>query len=156
MRRVANRPARLRRTKPCAALLIVALAGCGRAPSPEDEIRAVIGALESAAEARDVGDLMQHVSSAYRDAYGSGSREASRYARGYFIAHQSIHLLTRVESLEFPSPEEARAKVLVGMVGREADAASAWDLAADLYEFDVSLVKEDGDWKVTYAQWGRR
>lgn len=139
-----------------AATLLAFVAGCGGESSPEDAVRAVVDALESAVEARDVGDLMEHVSPGYRDAYGSGRQEASRYARGYFIAHQSIHLLTRVESIEFPSLEEARAKVLVGMAGRDADAASAWELAAELYDFDVTLVREDGDWKVTYAQWQRR
>ena len=92
----------------------------------------------------------------YRDAYGQGPTDAARYARGYFLAHQSIHLLTRIEQVEFPSPDEARATVLVGMAGRETDADDAWDLAADLHEFDVALAREDGEWKVTYAEWRRR
>jgi hypothetical protein len=133
-----------------------AVAGCSDSQSPEAQVKAVVDAMERAAEARDVGDLMDHVSSEYRDASGQGPDEASRYVRGYFIANQSIHLLTRLDGLEFPSEREARATVLVGMVSREADSAAAWNLAADLYEFDVALVLEDGDWKVTYAEWKRR
>jgi hypothetical protein len=139
-------------------ILLIAglLAGCGDAESPEQQVRKVIDAIEVAAEQRDVSDLMQHVSKNYRDGNGDGPDEASRYVRGYFIANQSIHLLTRVEEIQFLSSEEARANVLVGMVGREAAASGSWDLAADLYEFDVALLREDGDWKVTYARWNRR
>jgi hypothetical protein len=132
------------------------LTACGDADSPEQQVRTVIDKMEAAAEARDVSELVEHLSSEYRDANGMAPDEAARYARGYFIANQSIHLLTRVEEVEFPLPDEARARVLVGMVGRDADAAGKWDLAADLYEFKVTLRREDGDWKVSFAQWARK
>lgn len=140
-------------------LLLVAFAaltGCGDADSPEQEVRQVIDEMETAAEARDVSDFAQHLSDEYRDANGMSPDEAARYARGYFVANQSIHLLTRIEQIEFPLPDEARARVLVGMVGRDADAAGNWDLVADLYEFKLALRQEDGEWKVSFAQWSRR
>lgn len=135
--------------------VLAALCGCTSGDSPEERIREVIGLMESAAEARDVGDLLEHVSADYRDEHGRTREELSRYVRGYFVANQSIHLLSRVEEIEFPSSDEARAKVVVGMLGRQAEAAGAWDLAADLYEFDVALVLERGDWRIAYAQWMR-
>lgn len=134
----------------------LALVGCGPSDTPETQVRSVIEQMERAVEARDVGDLMAHVSPRYRDDLGQGVDEASRYARGYFIANQSIHLLTRVESIEFSSAQEAKAVVTFGMVGREAEAGDAWNLAADLYEFDAALVREGDDWKVTYAKWRRK
>jgi hypothetical protein len=132
------------------------LTACGDADSPEQQVRDVIDKMETAAEARDVSELVEHLSSEYRDANGMSPDEAARYARGYFIANQSIHLLTRVEQVEFPLPDEARARVLVGMVGRDADAAGKWDLAADLYEFKLALRQEDGEWKVTFTEWRKR
>lgn len=135
---------------------LVTLTACGDADSPEQQVRTVIEKMETAAEARDVGELAEHLSSEYRDANGMSPDEAARYARGYFIANQSIHLLTRVEQVEFPLPDEARARVLVGMVGRDADASGDWNLVADLYEFKLALRQEDGEWKVSFAQWSRR
>ena len=132
------------------------LTACGDADSPEQQVRQVIDKMETAAEGRDVGELVEHLSSEYRDVNGMSADEAGRYARGYFVANQSIHLLTRVEQIEFPLPDEARARVLVGMVGRDADAASNWDLAADLYEFKLALRQEDGEWKISFAEWKRR
>jgi hypothetical protein len=140
-----------------AALFIIAslLSACGSGDSPEAQVRRTIDTLETAAEARDVGDVMQVVSSDFRDAYGHGPEDIGRNLRGYFIANQSVHLLTRIGKIDFPASDEARLQMTVGMVGREADAAAAWDLAADLYDFDVTLRREDGQWKVTYAEWQR-
>jgi hypothetical protein len=132
-------------------VVLAVLAGCSDDASPEQQVRAVIDSMEAAAEARDLGDLLEHVSTAYRSADGLDRAEAARYLRGYFVANQSIHLLTRIESLEFPTPDEARVKLQVGMAGRGGQGAA--DLSADLYDFDVALVREDGEWKVSYADW---
>jgi hypothetical protein len=146
-------PRRLPRHILCVLLLTI-LCSCADHQSPEEAVRSVITSMEKAAEARDVGDLVEHISERYRDGYGQGRDEASRYVRGYFIANQSIHLLTRIEELDFPSEQEAQATVLVGMLGRDAGAAT-WDLAADVYRFKLKLLREDGEWELTYAEWVR-
>jgi hypothetical protein len=134
---------------------LLALSGCGAPDSPEAQVRKIVDRMEAAAEHRSTSDMLELVSDHYQDEYGGSKQEASQYLRGYFITNQSIHLLTRVNSIEFPIPEEARVKVSVGMLGREAEAAGNWNLAADLYDFDVTLKLEDGDWKVAYAKWKR-
>jgi hypothetical protein len=134
------------------SVVLAGLAACADDASPEQQVRAVIESMEVAAEARAVSDLLEHISASYRDAQGQDRAEASRYARGYFIANQSVHLLTRIESLEFPSPDEARVKLQVGMAGRAGEPSSA-SLTADLYDFDLALVREGGEWKVSYADW---
>jgi hypothetical protein len=91
----------------------------------------------------------------YQDGRGNGAEEIRRYVRGYLVTHQSIHLLTRVDEIEILATDLVRLKATVGMLGREANAESSWDLAGDLYEFDVTLAREDGDWLVTRADWRR-
>jgi hypothetical protein len=135
--------------------LILALHGCGREPSPEDEVRAVVAAAGEAAEARDASALFDLIADDYRDDRGNGVEEIKRYVRGYLVAHQSIHLLTRVDEVELLAADLARVRATVGMMGREAEAEPAWDLAAEVYEFDVTLALEDGDWRVTRADWRR-
>ncbi|HTJ17977.1 MAG TPA: hypothetical protein VL494_14450 [Steroidobacteraceae bacterium] len=115
-------------------------------------MRAVIESMEAAVEARDVGALVEHISPNYRDGQGQDRAEASRYARGYFVANQSVHLLTRVESLKFPSPDEARVKLQVGMAGRSGEPGAA-SLNANLYDFDLALIREGDEWKLSYADW---
>jgi hypothetical protein len=129
------------------------LTSCSDRASPEQEVRAVIDAMEAAAEARDVGDLLEHLSDNYRDAQGQDRQQAALYARGYFVTNQSVHLLTRIESLEFPAADEARVKLQVGMAGR-GGATGQSDLSADLHDFDLVLVREGSEWKVSYADWG--
>lgn len=137
----------------CAALLVAG--GCGSPETPEAQIRRVVDQMEAAAEQRDVGDLMGWVADDFRDAYGQGAPELARYIRGYFLANQSIHLLTRINQIDWPLPDEAHARITVAVVGREADAATAWALAADLHELEVTLRQADGAWKVTYAAWNK-
>ena len=125
------------------------LTACTDPGSPEQQVRAVLESMETAAEARDVGDLLEHISANYRDAQGQDRTEAARYARAYFLANQSVHLLTRIESLEFPAPDEARVKLQVGMAGRAGESG----VTADLYDFDLALIREDDEWKLSYADW---
>ncbi|WP_153067015.1 hypothetical protein [Steroidobacter cummioxidans] len=133
-------------------IALAALAACGDQNSPEQQVRAAIGKMERAAENRDVSGLKAHLSEEYRDSNGMGAEEAARYMRGYFIANQSIHLLTRIEELTFPTDGEARAQVLVGMLGRDASATDRWDLAADLHTFRIDLRREDDAWKVIFLE----
>lgn len=132
---------------------LLGLGACTAPGSPEEQVREVLRRIETAAESREVGDLIEHLSESYRDAYGQGREDVARSVRGYFIANQSIHLLTRLEDIQFPSSEEARVKVAVGMLGREAGEQAGWDLAVDVYHFDVSFIREDGAWKVLHASW---
>ncbi|MBL8266661.1 hypothetical protein [Steroidobacter sp.] len=142
----------IRALAPFIFVALALLAACGDGNSPEQQVRAVIEQMELAAENRDVGDLTAHLSEEYRDSNGLGPAEVARYLHGYFIANQSIHLLTRVEEISFPIDGEARAQVLVGMLGREAAATNSWDLAADLHTFKIALRREDGAWKVSFLE----
>jgi hypothetical protein len=135
--------------------LLVLLGSCGRSDSPQTQIRRAIDAMETAAESRDVGDVLAFVSTEFRDQYGEGRDELSRYLRAYFIANQSLHLLTRINSIELPAADEARVKVTVGTVSREADATAAWNLAVDVHDFDVTMRKEGQEWNVTFVKWQR-
>lgn len=132
------------------------ISACGTPDSPETQVRRAIDAMEKAAEARDVGDLMEFVADDFRDQYGQDRDQLRQYLVGYFIANQSIHLLTRIDELELPGPDEALVRMTVGMVGQDADAANAWNLAADVQDFEITLRRDDDDWKVLYAKRGRR
>jgi hypothetical protein len=142
------------RPAPC-LLLCLALAACAEESSPEDEVRAVVVAAEEAAEARDASALFELIAPDYQDARGNAAEEIRRHVRGYLVTHQSIRLLTRVDGIEILASDLARLRATVGMLGREAGAESSWDLAGDVYEFDVTLAREGGEWLVTRAEWRR-
>lgn len=131
------------------------LAACsGDAGRPEERVRAVLAAIESAAEARDVGAFKEHISEAYADARGQDKRAVAGLATFHFMRHQSVHLLTLVRDVEITAPGEAHAQALVAMAGRPIPGPEALaSLRADLYRFDVALREEDGTWRVTGAAW---
>jgi len=133
--------------------LLLAGAGCGGRDTPEARVRAVVAAGESAAESRDLGGLMALVSPEFRDGRGGDREELKRYLRGYFVMHQSVHLLTRIESVEFPYEDYARVQLTVGALGRESAAATAFDLAADVHDVALELRLEGDEWRVLRAEW---
>lgn len=137
-------------------LLAAALvfAGCGPSGTPEDEIRALVDVAELAAEERDAADLRGLVADDYRDAGGRTAADIRGILHGYLIAHQSIRLITRIDSIELEGTELARLQVTVGMLGRDSNSDSNWDLAGDVYRFDLRLAREgEDDWRVIRAGW---
>lgn len=134
-------------------VLVALVAACTPEDSPENRVRAVIASGETAAESRDLSALMELVGEGFRDGEGGGREDLKRYLRGYFVAHQSIHLLTRVDAVELPYRDMAKVSLTVGTLGREAAGASAFDVAADVYDVELELELEDGEWRVTRASW---
>ena len=135
------------------AVLVTFVAGCGESQTPDARVREVIAQGEQAAEARDLSGIMDLVAPAYTDGQGGGRDELKQYLRGYLVAHQSIHLLTKVDSVEFPYRDMAKVNLTVGTLGREAAAATAFDVAADVYDVELELALDDGEWRVTRASW---
>jgi hypothetical protein len=132
------------------SILLTVCCACSDPQSPEAQVRAVIDAMQVAAETRDASDVMEFVAADFRSAEGQGFDDMQRYLRGYFLAHQSIHLLTRIEALEFPVAGEAQVRLSVGMAGRPLE-AGAWELATKVEELDLVLRQTSGQWQVVYA-----
>jgi len=143
---------------PLTALVLV-LTACGRTatPTPEQEVRDVIAQGEHAAEQRDFSALMKLVSPQYSDDAGRDAETLEQYVRGYLMIHPSIRLLTRIDSIDFPYKNMARVNVTVGSLARESSdsnesgKSSAFDLAADLQQLEIELVREGEQWRVRRA-----
>ena len=94
----------------------MALYACGDdAGSPEAQIRAYVTAAELSAEARDVGGINDLIADEYSDRNGYDRNAVSNLFRVYFMQHQSLHLLTRIEKLSFPASDVADVTVTVGV-----------------------------------------
>lgn len=143
----------IRHASNSALVALLLLAGCGPTGTPEEEIHALVDAAELAAEARDAADLRELIADDYSDGNGRSATDIRGVLHGYLIAHQSIRLISRIDSIELEGAEQARVKVTVGMLGRDADSDSNWDLAGDVYRFDLRLARDGGDWRVIRAGW---
>ncbi|MDH3638608.1 MAG: hypothetical protein OES09_09105 [Gammaproteobacteria bacterium] len=132
--------------------------GCGGpASTPEQQVRETIRLGEEAAEGRNIGALAGLVADAYQDGNGYDRRALVRLAQVYLMGHQSIHLLTRTQSIELVSPDQAKAKVLVAMTGAPLESVdSLINVRADLFKFEIVLAKTDNEqWQAVSASWQR-
>lgn len=134
-------------------LVLGLLSACGSKSTPEEQVREVIAAAETGAEARDLSAVMDLVAESYTDTRGQDKAAIRDLMRAYFVVNQSVHLLMRIEEIEFPADELASARISVGMLGRQSE--EDWQFAVDVYEFDVRLLNEDGDWRLQSAEWRR-
>lgn len=132
---------------------LVLLAGCAEKTTPETQVRTVIAAGEAAAEARDLSGILEHVSPEFSDEHGGGRDELKQYLRGYLVTHPSVHLLTRIDSVEFPYRDLAKVQLTVGTLGRESAGATVFDVAADVKTVVLELQLEDDQWRVVRAAW---
>ncbi len=131
--------------------LAIALTGCTEPSTPEAEVQAFIAEAETAAEARDLGDIRPLIAETYTDRRGYKKADLENMLRLLFVTHQSVHLQVYVESIQIEQPGVANAVALVGM----ADTAGALP-DVDLYQFDVRLIRNDDDeWQLVEADWRR-
>jgi len=130
------------------ALLLGAALACGEAPTPEQEVRAVLGALEAAAENGRAGDFAELVSASYADPYGH-DREKLRAFVAFHVMQsgRGRELIVRVRDISFPEPARAAATLAVGL------ASAGSRLSAEVYAVDMDLVREGDGWRVSWAQW---
>jgi hypothetical protein len=129
---------------------IALIASCSKEESAEQQVRAVIAHAEERAEQRDVSDLAALVSADYSDERGFDKKQLTNYLRGWFVLHPSVNLLVRIDNLEFPAENLARAEVTVGMLGTRGSAEN-WEMAAELETLEVELLDEGGEWRVIRA-----
>lgn len=148
-----GRPIRLLVT----TLLLGSALACSSEPaSPEARVRALVANAESAAEEKNLRDLKEMISEGYRDDDGRDKQEILGLIAFHFLRNKTIHLLTRVHSIDIPEPGRAEAAVFVAMAGQPIMGPEELpSLRADLYRFDFSFADEGGEWKLVQAGWRR-
>ena len=101
---------------PLIFLAAILLAACGAKSSEEEQVRALISAIETAAEARDTSDVLEHVADNYVDSNGFDKSQLRNFLLGYFLAHPRVEVLVNIESVEFPVDGLAQAVISLATV----------------------------------------
>jgi len=135
-------------------VVLITLHACSDSElSPEDEIRQYIETGVEAAEARDASDLTDLIHESYLDPKGYNRIQLGKLAKLYFFRHKNIHLFTKINEIDFLSPEEAQVTMHVAMAGNViSDASVLLSLRARIYKFELSLVKDE-EWLLREASW---
>jgi hypothetical protein len=123
-------------------LTAILLAACGSKAGDEQQVRALVDEIESAAESRDAGDVLEHVSADYTDSGGLDRTQLRNFLRGYFLAHPRLELAVNIESLEFPVDGLAQAVITVTTVELTDP---------NRQRLKVEFRRYGGEWQVTRA-----
>ena len=136
-------------------LLIVGLTACGGEPvTPEERVRAWLQTAESAAEKTQITVLQDMISARYKDRKERNRRAMVQLLALYFRRHHAIHVLTRIERIDFPKQDLAKIVLYAAMAASPIDGAqSLTNIKADLYRFELHLTKEGDAWKLLSATW---
>lgn len=135
-----------------ASLAAVLLVACGGERSaPEEEIRAWIDAVHTAAEEKDRRAIVERISEAYVDGRGNSRDDIENTIRLLFLRQATIVLLPSIDSIEVFDGTAANVALTVGMAGTNQ---SALGLSADAYRFELELERGDSDWLLISARWG--
>lgn len=124
--------------------------------SPEAQVRALLAQGEAAAEKKESVVLRKMISEKYSDSQGQDKKTVEGILRYYFLRNESIHLFTRVQQITISQSEIAQAIVMVAIASQPiVNAKELERLRADLHRFEITLARENGEWKVIRAEWRR-
>jgi hypothetical protein len=141
-------------TRLAPAFLAALVVGCGSVDA-DAELRALLAAAETAAEERDTGFFREAIGDAYRDARGNDREALVNLIRGYFLTHQRIEIVSRIDEVTLEGAGAARAVVQAGMLGLRAGETVLSGIDGELYRIELELVDDDGEWRIIGASWRR-
>jgi len=130
------------------------LAGCS-SQDPESALARLIADAEVAAEAGDNGFFRSVISQRYADPRGNDRDRLLGMLRAYFLSHESIEMVSRVESIQINGESAGEIVLFAGILGRREGTALLSGLDGRLYRVELELVREGGVWQIIGAQWER-
>jgi hypothetical protein len=118
-----------------------------------DPIGGTIRDVAKAAEDRDAGAVVERLAAGYADENG-GRREAEDMLRRYFFGYRSINVSIRdLQTWQNGPTAQARFRVDFAGVPKEIGGIDQLLPSSAAYRFEVWLVQEKGEWKISAAQW---
>jgi len=136
------------------SLILILNVSCSeKTRSPEDEIKQYIESGKIAAENRNHSELADLINEQYRDQKGWDKKRIKNMARAYFLIHQNIYLLTKIDNITFQNKNNAFVVLYVAMAGTAINDLNAINrLRAKVYKFELQLIKNDS-WLLHQAKW---
>jgi len=133
----------------------VAASACRQARlSPEQRVRQAIDVVVKAVRERDIKPVAATVSAEYSDREGNDKKQIVSQVRLQFLLHPNLYLYAKITSVECPEPIQAQVVVYAAMASVPAGVVpDLRALSADVYRFDLTLIDEDGTWRVRRAEW---
>ena len=137
--------------RPASVLIILAVVvlsvACSKPEGPEAAIRAVIDAMEEAAEDGDIGGIMEHLAEDYSD---SDSNDKASLRGILFMQLQrsgGVSVTKRIDSITVA--EDATAAESVVFAALADGPITSGSTRSDVWRFDLQFRLDGRDWLVT-------
>ncbi len=135
----------------CAFLLMLGACG-GPETSSEEQLREWVEAGQAAAEAKQRRKLMSMISPAYSDNRGLDRDDVENRFRLYFLRQHTINLLVSIDEIRVFGDTAAEIDLTAGLAGTNDGVLG---ISASAYRFELELERDDDDWQLISARWGR-
>ena len=134
-------------------VLVFSLISC-HAENDQDKIKKIITEIQEAGETKEIKKIMEHISETYIDARGFDYDGIKGLLLGYFFRYPKISVY--ITGLTISVKSDSAAALFQAVLTSGPKTGSIKDIIPDslgVWDFDVTLEKESGDWKVTSAKW---
>ncbi len=125
-------------------------------PTEADKVKKIITEMQEAAEEKGIGKIAGRLSKTYRDTRGYDYEGIKGLLAYYFFRHRKVSVY--IQDLDVSVTDASAKAVFHAVLSGGAGTESVKDLlpeALGAYSFDVSFIKESGEWKVVSAKWER-
>ena len=132
---------------------VAALSGC----SKDDEsarIKKIITTVQTAAEQKNTKAILEHLSKSYRDPQGLNYEGVRGLLAGYFFRYPKISVYLNALAISIDGDSaQARFQAVLTSAEKTGSITDAIPDSLGVWNFDVSLRKETGQWKILSARW---
>jgi ketosteroid isomerase-like protein len=134
------------------AVMLAALCACTRT-TPEQRLRDTVASLQAAIQARDTGDIREVLADDFVGPEGLDREGAVRMAQAMFLRHREIGVTMAGPLQVRMQPGHASVRFEAALTG---GSGSVLPDAARLYSVETGWRLDDGNWRLTSADWKPR
>lgn len=133
--------------------IIMTMAGCHK-ETDEQKIKKIVTDIQTAAEAKDVKGIINHISKTYKDPQGFNYETIKGLLVGYFLQYPKVSVyINNLEISVENSSARAEFQTILTSGNKTGSIKDIVPQSLGMYDFNISLIKESDGWKVISAKW---
>lgn len=133
------------------AVLLVLPLSCQK-KSEEYRVQKIVTFIHDAAEEKKIASILEYISASYSDPQGNDYEGVKGLLAYYFFRHQRVSVyIPGIDASVRGST--ARASFQTVLTGADSSVSGVLPESLGVYDFDISLTREEGEWKVVSATW---
>lgn len=140
--------------KPSLVVLLLLLAACAPADSPEQRARQFIDELETLAEDRQYLELVERVAGDYLDTRGNDKLKVAGILRAFYLRNKSVFLLTRIDNITVHSEDRITVELHLTMARQPftGEQAASFPIT-NMHEIVLELAANGDSFEIYQSEW---